>query len=83
MKILFFISTLALSLSSGCYGSPTSAADYSPLDRLMTGFLAVYQIPGGALAVAKNGKVLYSKGFGYADLEKKGSCHRQLAFPDR
>jgi N-acyl-D-amino-acid deacylase len=30
-----------------------------------------YKIPGGAVAVVRNGKLLYARGFGYADVENK------------
>ena len=41
------------------------------LDELMTSFLAEQKIPGGALAVAKDGKLLYARGFGWADRDAK------------
>jgi N-acyl-D-amino-acid deacylase len=40
-------------------------------DRLMTDFIQKYHLPGGSLAVAKNGRIVYARGFGYADLDKK------------
>ena len=42
-----------------------------PFDRLMTSFLAERQVPGGALAVTKDGRLVYARGFGYADREAK------------
>jgi N-acyl-D-amino-acid deacylase len=51
----------------------TGAADpkLAPFDRLMTAFLKGHAVPGGALAVARRGKLVYSRGFGYADADKK------------
>lgn len=43
----------------------------APLDDLMTGFLKEHHIPGGALAVSKDGRLIYARGFGYADVEAK------------
>jgi N-acyl-D-amino-acid deacylase len=43
----------------------------APFDRLMTDFLRQQRLPGGALAVARNGRLVYSRGFGYADRDKK------------
>jgi CubicO group peptidase (beta-lactamase class C family) len=40
-------------------------------DHLMTSFVKQHGWPGAALAVAKNGQVVYTRGFGYADSEKK------------
>jgi N-acyl-D-amino-acid deacylase len=40
-------------------------------DRLMIPFVRNNKLPGGALAVGRHGKVVYSRGFGYANREKK------------
>jgi CubicO group peptidase (beta-lactamase class C family) len=36
-------------------------------DRFMVGFLKEWNIPGGQLAVAKDGRLVYARGFGYVD----------------
>jgi N-acyl-D-amino-acid deacylase len=41
-------------------------------DRLLVGFLHDRELPGGAsLAVARNGRLVYARGYGYADEETK------------
>ncbi len=41
-------------------------------DRMMLDFLQAHpDVPGAALAVAKDGKLVYARGFGHADLERK------------
>lgn len=40
-------------------------------DQLMRSFLRDNRIPGGALAVAKDGRLVYARGFGYAHVEGK------------
>ncbi|HEX4608897.1 MAG TPA: serine hydrolase domain-containing protein [Urbifossiella sp.] len=52
---------------------PTGRADpaLAPFDRLMTSFLADHAAPGGALAVTRGGRLVYARGFGYADLDRK------------
>ena len=65
-------------------GSRVSAAEASPvpatgavheelkiLDDWMSKFLAEHTIPGGSLAVVRDGKLVYARGFGYADREAK------------
>lgn len=42
-----------------------------PFDRLMRSFLAKQGIPGASLAVVKDGRLVYVRGFGYADVERK------------
>lgn len=40
-----------------------------PFDQLMTRFVQEHQAPGAALAIAKDGRIIYARGFGYADRE--------------
>jgi WD40 repeat protein/CubicO group peptidase (beta-lactamase class C family) len=46
--------------------------DLEPFDRAMTEFMRDRRIPAGALAVVKDGKVVLSRGYGYAD-RKRGN----------
>jgi D-alanyl-D-alanine carboxypeptidase len=41
------------------------------IDDKVLSFMNRYKIPGMSLAVAKNGKLVYSKGYGYANISKK------------
>lgn len=41
------------------------------LDRLMTAFLQEYDAPGSAVAVTKDSRLVYARGFGYADPVQK------------
>jgi N-acyl-D-amino-acid deacylase len=40
-------------------------------DQIIPGFMRKYAIPGGAVAVLRDGKLIYARGFGYADVENK------------
>lgn len=44
-------------------------ADLAPFDLLMTSFVSEHSVPGAALAVARHGKLVYARGFGYADVD--------------
>ncbi|GEM84247.1 serine hydrolase domain-containing protein [Meiothermus hypogaeus] len=48
-----------------------SAASLEPYDRVMQRLLERYQIPGAALAVAKDGRLVLSRGYGLADVRTK------------
>jgi N-acyl-D-amino-acid deacylase len=48
-----------------------SAAGLEPYDRVMQRLLVRYQMPGAALAVAKDGRLVLSRGYGFADLRTK------------
>ncbi len=40
-------------------------------DRLMTAFVRDVPVPGASLAVSHRGKLVYARGFGYADAQKR------------
>jgi N-acyl-D-amino-acid deacylase len=40
-------------------------------DQIIPDLMREYAIPGGAVAVMRDGKLIYARGFGYADVEKK------------
>ncbi|MBI1831355.1 MAG: beta-lactamase family protein [Planctomycetes bacterium] len=44
--------------------------DLAPFDEMMLVFLRDNQVPGASLAVAKDGRLVYARGFGYADEER-------------
>jgi N-acyl-D-amino-acid deacylase len=39
------------------------------LDQVMLDILQVHQIPGGSLAIAKDGRLVFARGYGWADVE--------------
>src|ERR1700732_2372882 len=41
------------------------------LDAIITKAMADSKIPGLSVAIVRDGKVIYAKGFGYRDVEKK------------
>jgi CubicO group peptidase (beta-lactamase class C family) len=45
------------------------AAGTEPLDGMMTSLMRKWDVPGGALAVAKDGRLVFSHGYGLADRE--------------
>src|SRR5262245_31604813 len=42
-----------------------------PFDTLMTSFVKENKVPGASLAVTRQGKLVYARGFGYADVDQK------------
>lgn len=45
--------------------------ELQPFDEMMVSLLREHQIPGASLAVSRNGELVYAKGFGYADTERR------------
>ncbi|MGB7302056.1 MAG: serine hydrolase domain-containing protein [Burkholderiaceae bacterium] len=52
-------------------GSPETTAQTRQFDRLMESLLGKYDIAGGSLSVSFSGRLIYSKGFGLADKQKR------------
>src|SRR5580692_5985273 len=40
-------------------------------DSMMMEFMLKYRPPGAALAVSKDGRLVYARGFGFADVERR------------
>jgi N-acyl-D-amino-acid deacylase len=49
--------------------SGKSVPGLEPLDGAVTGIMKRHGIPGGALAIAKDGKLVHARGYGWANLE--------------
>jgi CubicO group peptidase (beta-lactamase class C family) len=54
---------------------------FASFDQMMIAFLKRnHEVPGAAIAVARDGKIVYSRGFGFADKEKKELVEPQSLF---
>jgi len=62
---------------------PVSGPDVGgaqPFDAGVSALLKKWNIPGAAMAVAKNGKLIMARGYGYADFEDKQLMQPDLMF---
>ena len=68
-----FLAAAGLAVASRAEAVETGKANpkLAPFDQLMTRFLREEKPPGAALAVSYHGRLVYSRGFGHADREKK------------
>ena len=85
-RFLILIPFSAFSLVSGIQAQekkiPVTGladADLAAFDEMMLKFMADNQVPGAALAVAKDGKLVYARGFGHADRSSACRCSRACA----
>lgn len=72
-----FLPVLALLVAAAPFGrtqekksvprTGTDVPQLAPFDDLMDRFVREQKVPGAALAVAKDGRLLYTRGFGFAD----------------
>lgn len=49
--------------------TPETQKDIEVIDAKINTFLTTHKIPGASLAISKNGKLVYKKGYGKADVE--------------
>lgn len=83
MKRAHFLSTTAGATVLAAAGQPFNAVaataassghdvpELQPVERFVSEFMAKFKIPGSQCAVAKDGKLVYLRGFGFADAERK------------
>ena len=45
--------------------------ELAPFDAWLTTWMAEHKVPGAALALAKDGRVVYARGFGFADRDER------------
>jgi CubicO group peptidase (beta-lactamase class C family) len=50
------------------------ASQVRQIDALVTAFMARNQVPGLSMAVVKDGRLIWSKGYGMADMENRVPC---------
>src|SRR5260370_29419924 len=61
--------------------SAAAAAKLQGLDELADQAMKQWKVPGVAIAVVQDGKVIYAKGYGYRDVEKKLPVTTGTLFP--
>ncbi len=58
-----------------------AAQDFgTTIDATVNRLLDMYSVPGAAIGIVQNGKVIYTKGYGYADVDKKQAVDTQTVF---
>jgi CubicO group peptidase (beta-lactamase class C family) len=58
----------------------TGMPGMASLDQRVRDLMRQYGIPGGAVAVVRDGKLIYARGFGYADAESKTPVQSDALF---
>ncbi|MCX6080470.1 MAG: serine hydrolase [Chloroflexi bacterium] len=72
MFSLILINVYPVSARTIIQGGPSDPAEMEAFfDSYLANQMDSYHIPGVVISVVKDGKVFFSKGYGYADIEKK------------
>ncbi len=67
MKTLLL--TLTLSALAAHAQTGTTIPELASFDRALPALMSKYQLPGAAISLAKDGRLVYARGFGIADIE--------------
>jgi CubicO group peptidase (beta-lactamase class C family) len=67
LAITFLLAACSKKDTGGGTTPPVTQTDMATVNSKVTSFMSVYNIPGASLAVTKNGKLVYIKGFGKAN----------------
>lgn len=76
----FLQSAGALALSTGLGFGAEKKSIAEAFDREVEAFMEARKVPGGALAVVKNRRLVYAKGYGWADRDAKVSVQADSLF---
>lgn len=63
--------TFPFSVERAASGADAAKKELEGYDQLVQGMIDAWKVPGLAVAIVKDGQVIYEKGFGYRDTEKK------------
>src|SRR5580765_6292995 len=70
----WILGSLFLAFAAAAEETPVTGierTECTALDDWMTAFVKEHNIPGGSLAVMRDGKLVYARGFGWADRDAK------------
>jgi CubicO group peptidase (beta-lactamase class C family) len=70
MKVMFTFCFLFISFKINFAQTGISIPQMVQSDNLINNFLTTYNIPGAVVAIAKDGKIVYNRAFGYSDIAK-------------
>lgn len=77
IKILFLFTLIITSFSFG----QKAGSNLKGLDQEIQNIMAAYKAAGLSVAIVKDDQLVYSKGFGFRDLEKRLSVTSETVFP--
>ncbi len=79
LKCLLLLFLLFLFFQSPAFAE--NAFDKQDFRKFIKQEMKNWNVPGAAVLLIKNGKVIFSEGFGYRDIEKKLSVNSKTVFP--
>ncbi|MEP0044560.1 MAG: serine hydrolase [Reichenbachiella sp.] len=79
--VCLVMATMIFDHSVNAQLKPVSSDEYvSELDKKVSAWLDEFIVPGAALALIDNGKIILQKGYGYADIKNKVTVNGKTGF---
>ena len=78
---IFLLAIILVALDSAAGARPFDRETRNAIDDLMKDALHAWKVPGAALGIVQDGKVVYLKGFGVRELGKKDPVSPDTVFP--
>lgn len=60
--------------------SPPPGSDFKAIDKVVTGSMAAFKVPGVAVGIVKDGKIVFAKGYGVREVGKAGAVDPDTLF---
>lgn len=81
IKIIFVLVVLSLLVNPALYAKKnTAGVNLKGFSKFVETMLIEWEVPGAAVAIVKDGKVIFVEGFGYRDVEKKLKVTKDTLF---
>lgn len=81
LKITFILILVSLLVNPALYAKKsTSSVNLKGFSKFVETMLKEWEVPGAAVAIVKDGKVIYAEGFGYRDMDKKLNVTKDTLF---
>jgi CubicO group peptidase (beta-lactamase class C family) len=80
LLLSFLLGTTALAADPAPPVTGKAGRGLEPFDAMMIETLEHYHVPGGALAITKDGRLVLAKGYGYADVESREPVRPMMLF---
>lgn len=71
IKIAFILVIISILSNSSIYGEKASKVNLKGFSKFVEKMMKEWEVPGAAIAIVKDSKVVFVRGYGYRDMKKK------------
>jgi CubicO group peptidase (beta-lactamase class C family) len=71
IKITFILVIISILSNSSIYGKKASKVNLKGFSKFVEKMMKEWEVPGAAIAIVKDGKIVFARSYGYRDMKKK------------